>query len=251
MKHGLGRPAIERIAAALSAVVPGFDAKAFTSQALDGLDALELKGRVRHVMAAMHDVLPKEFRQAADCLEKVGQSWMEGDPDDPLRGFAAWPVIDYVGEYGLEEPERALETLRRLTPLFSAEFAIRGFIIRYPELAYARLEAWTEDADEHVRRLVSEGARPRLPWGQRLQEAVKDPSRGLALLERLKDDPSEYVRRSVANHLNDVSKDHPDHVVAVCRDWLQGAGPERRRLVRHATRTLVKQGHPEVFGLLG
>ncbi|MEE4294420.1 MAG: hypothetical protein V2I79_10680 [Xanthomonadales bacterium] len=251
MKHGLGRPAVERIAASLAAVSPGFPEQAFCSRALDGLPDLELKDRVRHIIRVLREFLPRGFSEAAACLEKLGQCWMEGDPDDPLRGFAAWPVIDYVGEYGLEEPERALETLRRLTPLFSAEFAIRAFIVRYPQLTYARLEEWTADPDEHVRRLVSEGSRPRLPWGRRLQEAVKDPSRGLALLERLKDDPSEYVRRSVANHLNDVSKDHPGRVVTVCRAWLKDAGPNRRRLVRHATRTLVKQGHPEVFGLLG
>ena len=97
---------------------------------------------------------------------------MNGDPDDKLRGFAAWPVIDYVGEHGLDHPDEALRVLRELTPFFSAEFAIRPFIIHHPDATFRHLREWTADPDKHVRRLVSEGSRPRLPWGQQFPEPV-------------------------------------------------------------------------------
>jgi 3-methyladenine DNA glycosylase AlkC len=181
----------------------------------------------------------------------VAQDWDPGDPEDPLRGFAAWPMIEMVGFYGLDEPEASLATLRRLTGLFSAEFAIRPFIEQDTPGVLAELSEWTGDADEHVRRLVSEGTRPRLPWGRRLRAFQRDPRPVLTLLEKLKDDPSEYVRRSVANNLNDIAKDNPEPMVATCRRWARGASDERRWIIRHATRTLVKQGDPEALALLG
>lgn len=250
-KDGLGHAAVGRIAASLARTVPGFPRERFEREALNGLFELELKDRVRHIVRVLNGFLPPDFTEAADILTRLKNNWVEGDRDDKLRGFAAWPVIEYVGEHGLSHPDEALDVLRELTSFFSAEFAIRPFIIEFPQITFPRLMEWTADPGEHVRRLVSEGSRPRLPWGQRLPASVKDPAPGLALLERLKDDPSEYVRRSVANHLNDVSKDHPDTVIGLCRRWLTDAGPERQWVVRHATRTLVKAGHPGVFGLLG
>ena len=144
-----------------------------------------------------------------------------------------------------------MQTLRRLTPLFSAEFAIRPFLEQHPERTVDVLRSWTQDDDAHVRRLVSEGTRPRLPWGRRLRRFQDDPSEGLALLEALKDDPSEYVRRSVANHLNDIAKDHPQRVVEVCETWRQGASEERKWILRHGLRSLVKAGDAEALRILG
>lgn len=251
MKDGLDAAAVERIAGSLARVAPNFAKTQFVSDAIDGLVPLELKSRVRHISAALNNHLPADFEKAAEILLSLKSNWIPGDPEDSLGGFAAWPVIDYVGEYGLDHPEIALTVLKELTSLFSAEFSIRPFIIRYFELTYRHLDQWCDDSDEHVRRLVSEGTRPRLPWGQRLPSFIVEPSPVFQLLEKLKDDPAEYVRRSVANNLNDISKDHPDQVIALCRRWLNAAGPDREWIIRHATRTLVKSGHPEVFGLLG
>lgn len=251
MKDGLGADAVARISGSLLRTIPGFPVEDFSAQAMDGILDLELKDRVRHLVGVLHDYLPADFAETAGILIGLKDNWTAGDPDDKLRGFAAWPVIDYIGEYGLSHPKEALAALRELTPFFSAEFAIRPFIIRHPDITFRHLQEWTDDPDEHVRRLVSEGSRPRLPWGQQLPAIIEDPSDTLELLEKLKDDRSEYVRRSVANHLNDISKDHPDTVVAVCRRWQKNTGPERLWIIRHATRTLVKAGHPAVFGLLG
>jgi 3-methyladenine DNA glycosylase AlkC len=251
MKDGLGRAAVERIAESLARTKPGFPKKAFTDDALEGLDGLELKQRVHHIIGALNRGLPDDFNETAELLIRLKTRWIPADPDDKLGGFAAWPIIDYVGEHGRTHPDKALDVLKELTSLFSAEFAIRPFITEHTVLTMAHLEAWCADPDEHVRRLVSEGTRPRLPWGCRLPQFIADPAPVFALLERLKDDPSDYVRRSVANNLNDISKDHPEAVLSCCRRWQEGAGAQRQWIIRHATRTLVKAGHPDVFGLLG
>jgi 3-methyladenine DNA glycosylase AlkC len=244
MKDRLGTDALGRIAVSLTKVKTGFPRHAFIASALSGLEPLELKARVRHIIGALHRHLPDDFNVAADILIKLKHS-------HNLHGFDAWPLIDYVGEHGLGHPEKALATLKELTPLFSAEFAIRPFIIQHFGLTFQTLEKWCSDPDEHVRRLVSEGSRPRLPWGQRLPQFIKDPIPVFQLLEKLKDDPSEYVRRSVANNLNDIAKDHPETVIALCRRWQDHPTAGKTRIIRHATRSLVKAGHPEVFVLLG
>ena len=251
MKDGLNRTAIERIAGALDRAAPGFAKDAFIERAITGLDRLELKQRVQHVIEVLGEFLPKDFKQTAAILSGLAKVWDKGDPADSLRGFAAWPLIDFVAVHGLDEPETALPVLRELTPLFTAEFAIRPFIQNHLELTLTALRLWSLDENEAVRRLVSEGTRPRLPWGARLDSFVKDPSPVLPLLEKLKDDPSESVRRSVANHLNDIGKDHPELLLDLCERWSQNASSNRKRLIRHAVRSLVKQGRPRVFPLLG
>lgn len=138
-----------------------------------------------------------------------------------------------------------------LTKRFSAEFSIRPFLVRYPDATYARLEAWSKDANVHVRRLVSEGTRPRLPWAPRLRAFQDDPQPVLALLERLKDDSERYVQRSVANSLNDIAKDHPDLVTDVCRRWMSDATPGRAWIVKHALRSLVKKGEQGALSIIG
>ncbi|MCJ8329506.1 MAG: DNA alkylation repair protein [Lentisphaeria bacterium] len=251
MKDSLGKDALKRIARSFKKADPKFPADKFLKDASKGLNTLELKARVHHCIAVLHDCLPKDYSKAAKTLLKVKAHWDRGDLDDPNNGFAAWPVIDYTGVYGLEHPELALKVLKNLTSLFSAEFAIRPFLIEHQALTLKTIRPWLTDPDHHVRRLVSEGTRPRLPWGQQLPAYIKDPGPIFPLLEKLKDDPTDYVYRSVANNLNDISKDHPDLVIQRCLKWQKNASPERQWLIRHALRTLIKAGHPDVFPLLG
>ncbi|WP_372798815.1 DNA alkylation repair protein [Pontiella sp.] len=251
MKDGLGEESIDRMARSLKKVYPAFPEKDFRKMALDGLNPLELKDRTKHLIAVLHRVMPDNFEKTADLFVQMKPHWDPGDPDDNLRSFAAWPIIDYIAAYGLGHPEVSLKTLKEITALFSAEFAIRPFIIHHFDLTFQTLERWTADPDEQVRRLVSEGTRPRLPWGCRLPQFIENPAPVFQLLEKLKDDPSETVRRSVANNLNDISKDHPEQVIQTCRRWKRGAGKNREWIIRHAARSLVKNGHPEIFGLLG
>ena len=251
VRNGVGREAVSRIADALERSHPPFARKEFERAATKGLAKLKLKERVDHIIQVLHRFLPSDFVEAERVLSRVRHHWNWGDPDDSLSGFAAWPVIDYVGTYGLSHPQEALEVLRQLTSLHSAELAIRPYIQDHFAITLQVLESWCSDPDEHVRRLVSEGMRPRLPWAKRLPRLVENPEVVLRFVELLKDDRSEYVRRSIANNLNDISKDHPDLVVEVCRKWLKSGSPSRDRIVKHATRTLVKRGHRGALEMLG
>jgi 3-methyladenine DNA glycosylase AlkC len=168
-----------------------------------------------------------------------------------VEGIVQWVFTDYVEVYGLDDWEASMAALEAFTQRMSAEFAIRPFVARYPARTMAQMQAWAEHESAEVRRLASEGCRPRLPWGIRLHDLVADPSPIVPILERLKDDESESVRKSVANNLNDISKDNPDAVLEILRGWQAGASDDVRWITGHALRTLVKKGHPEALALLG
>ncbi|MEH6358358.1 MAG: DNA alkylation repair protein [Pseudomonadales bacterium] len=250
LKESLGSQAVQQLADCLSEIEPNFNHAAFTKTANNGLNKLELKARVYHLIEVLHQYLPQNFEQTAQLLCQVKQHQFKAT-EPTVKAFTAWPLIDYVAVHGLQHPEVALHTLAQLTSLFSAEFAIRPFIQQHYELTFEHLHDWCDSSDHHLRRLVSEGTRPRLPWGQQLPNFIKNPKPILPLLERLKTDPEIYVRRSVANNLNDISKDHPQQVLDTCKQWLEQPNKESQWIVRHATRTLVKKGSPEVFALLG
>lgn len=220
-----------------------FDREEFLARVFDAdWPDRELKQRIRHITVVLHDLLPRDYRAALHILRRVMPR---------LEGIVAWVVTDYVEVYGLGDWEASIAALEEFTARMSAEFAIRPFIVRYPERTMAQMLAWTQHESPDVRRLASEGCRPRLPWGIRLPALQADPSPILPILELLKLDPSESVRRSVANNLNDIAKDNPDVVLDLLRGWQAGASDEVLWITRHALRTLVKQGHPAALALLG
>jgi 3-methyladenine DNA glycosylase AlkC len=208
--------------------------------------ARALKQRIRHITVVLHDLLPEDYRTALDILRQAMPQ---------VEGIVQWVFTDYVEVYGLDDWEASIPALEEFTLRMSAEFAIRPFVVRYPVRTMAQMLAWAGHESAEVRRLASEGCRPRLPWGIRLQDLVADPSPILPILERLKNDESESVRKSVANNLNDISKDNPNVVLDLLRRWQADAADDVRREVRwitgHALRTLVKQGHPQALALLG
>ena len=236
---------------------PEFDRFAFVKMASQNLDQLELKERSVQITDAMTAFLPGNFEKAAEIM------LLSLSPDDGadiesaessqlgISGWAIMPMSHYVGLFGLQSFEASMELFRAMTKRFSSEFGIRFFLLEEPERTLSVLETWTRDPSHHVRRLVSEGTRPRLPWAMRLPAFIEDPAPVLRLLEALKDDSAEYVRRSVANNLNDIAKDHPDVVAHTAKRWLKEAGKDRQRLVRHACRTLIKQGHQGTLRALG
>ena len=255
-KNLLSRALIEQ--AGLRLQGPQFDAQRFTALAVPGLEALEMKARALHICAALEATLPADFHAAADLIEAalappeagVNMGQLVGI-ETGLRGWILWPVGEYVARRGLHQPARALSLLHALTQRFTAEFAIRPFIVTHPDLVFQTLATWCHDPSPHVRRLVSEGSRPRLPWGLQLKALIKDPSQTLPLLRTLQDDPSDYVRRSVANHLNDIAKDHPGLIAAWLEEHLPQASPQRRALLKHASRTLIKRGDAPVLRAWG
>jgi 3-methyladenine DNA glycosylase AlkC len=249
---------IANSAAHLHRVWPAFDHKRFVKLASTGLDALEMKARAMQIASALQATLPEDFDRACGILESALAPAFDDEElsamhttQAGLAGWVIWSTGEFVVRQGMHAPERALASLREMTQRFSCEYSIRPFIAEHTALTMKTLHVWARDKNLHVRRLVSEGSRPRLPWGLQLKALVNDPSPTLPLLRALQDDNSEYVRRSVANHLNDIAKDHP-HVVA---DWLDehlpGATATRLALLRHASRSLVKEGHARVLKAWG
>jgi 3-methyladenine DNA glycosylase AlkC len=243
--------AVEQLADGIVRVWPAFDRAGFVATINNQLDALNFGGRNVLIRDTLRAYLPPAFPEAVQILlDALGPEI----PDCELSGFDRFTVMsqnDFVAAYGLEHLDLSLRALYELTKRFTAEGAIRAFLQRYPESTLARLAEWATDPNCHVRRLVSEGTRPRLPLAPRLRAFVKDPRPVLELLELLKADPVLMVRRSVANNLNDIAKDHPDLVVATLTRWKQAGDPGTEWIIGHAARTLLKQGHTGALALLG
>jgi 3-methyladenine DNA glycosylase AlkC len=258
-KNFVNAEVVEHIARCLHNVWPGFDRKRFAAAAKRGLQGMELKQRILHVAAVLADELPQDFARACGIVEASLASMQQpGDDtlpralDDGLSGWAVWCLNEWVARAGQAHPERALACLHELTQRSSSEFAIRPFLHHDAAATLVVLQYWTRSPLAGVRRLCSEGTRPRLPWGMRLTAFVGDPSPCLPLLHALVDDPCEDVRRSVANHLNDIAKDHPQLAIDVAAQWLaERDEAHRRRVVRHALRTLIKAGDPQALALMG
>lgn len=242
MKNWFNEAFYRRTAAQLAALHPRFDADRFLAHVLDDLEAHELMARLHRTADALHLALPLPFAEQLGVLRAHA-------PQIAHNFIAIWPCA-FVARHGLDQPSLSLPALRELTRHGSAEFAIRPFLVRDLPGTLAVLHAWSNSDDEHVRRLASEGSRPRLPWGERLQALVTDPSPTLPLLATLRTDPSLYVRKSVANHLNDITKDHPELALDVVSGW-DRSDARTAWIVRHALRTLIKRGHPRALSLLG
>lgn len=253
LKNVLGREAIHCLAGNLLLAHKRFDAERFRELASEGLEPLELMQRGRHIARAMRACLPLKYRDAVKViLKSLTPEQTEAD-EFGLAELFYLPHSFFISDYGLDCEHNggddpfavSMTALHALTTRFTAEYAIRPFLVAQPDRTLDQVHVWTADPNPHVRRLCSEGTRPRLPWGSRIPAFVADPRPTLPILETLKDDPSLYVRRSVANHLGDIAKDHPELVFEVCTDWLrEGASNERKWLIRHAVRYPAKQGHP-------
>ncbi|MFT6404215.1 MAG: 3-methyladenine DNA glycosylase AlkC [Marinomonas primoryensis] len=232
-----------------------FDKAGFIATACDQLETLELKARSQQITEAMSQYLPSDFEKAGSIL----LASLAPEIDDSsskingsgISGWAIMPMGDYVGYHGLDHHDFSMTLLKAMTSRFTSEFSIRFFLLATPEKTLASLKSWLLNDNRHVRRLISEGTRPRLPWAMQLPTFINDPSPVIELLEELKDDPEEYVRRSVANNLNDIAKDHPDLVADIAERWIQDADANRTKLIRHACRTLLKQGNNKVLTAFG
>lgn len=251
LKNSYGVEIPKKIAGMIARVYPGFSRRGFLATALDGYEDLELMPRGAQIGRALRAHLPDDYERAVEILLASLGPKLGAPEGGGLAPFLYLPHTCLVAEHGLEHFELSMRALHELTQRFTGEFAIRPFLTHHPEATLARLEEWTRDPSQHVRRLVSEGTRPRLPWAPRLKALQREPRPVLRLLELLKDDPELYVRRSVANNLNDIGKDHPALLVTTARRWLQGASEERRWLVGHALRSAVKRGDLEALAVLG
>jgi 3-methyladenine DNA glycosylase AlkC len=251
LKDQFGESAPRAIAAMIRAVHANFPHDEFITDVRAGYGPLSLTQRGAHVAAALKKHLPPEYPHAVRILVESASQPHGHRASGGMAAFLYMPHLFFIARHGLDHFEESMRAQHALTQRFTAEFSIRAYLEKHPARTLALLREWTCDPSEHVRRLVSEGTRPRLPWAPRLRAFQKDPRPVLELLELLKDDPSLYVRRSVANNLNDIGKDHPALLVATAKRWLKNATAERRWIVNHALRSAIKRADAGALGALG
>ena len=241
---------LKKLALDIQAVHPPFQVDAFLTSTLDETwDSLELKARGHQITVNLKKYLPEDYSTAISIIDQVIANygtWLEND------GFFAMVFPTFVELYGQDDTnwDISIAALERYTHHASAEFAVRPFILKHEAPMMAQMRAWSKHKNEHVRRLSSEGCRPALPWVQALPKYKKDPSPILPILEQLKTDPDFYVRKSVANNLNDISKTHPDLVAKLAKNW-HGKHEHTDWIIKHGCRTLLKQGHRDVLSIFG
>ena len=242
LKNMYNKPYLEKFAGVFKKIYPGFDEKKFLSSVFDSdWEAKELKQRMSHIARCLHIVLPGNYRKNIAILKKAVPHF---------NGFLSMIFPDYVMQFGLSDPKISIPALMLFTQYGSSEFAVRPFIIKYPEILMPEMLKWAKHENHHVRRLASEGCRPRLPWAIALPEFKRNPKAVLKILEILKADESEYVRKSVANNLNDISKDNPQLALKTADRWY-GKNKKTDWIVKHGLRGLLKKGNPEALKMFG
>ncbi|MBO6523864.1 MAG: hypothetical protein JJ971_08570 [Balneolaceae bacterium] len=230
-------------------VIPQFDSSLFAKSIYDSeWENKELKERLRHITITLKEQMPDDYSECISLVIDLIPALKDyGAPSDTFE-YTFLP--DFIQLFGTDDHEISIHAMEKITRFVTCEFAIRPFLIQYPDLMRKQMLIWSTHKHPAVRRLSSEGYRPRLPWAMGVPSLKKDPSPILPILENLKTDPSESVRRSVANNLNDISKDHPELVIEIAKRW-KGTSKETDRLVKHACRTLLKQGNRKVMSLFG
>jgi 3-methyladenine DNA glycosylase AlkC len=242
LKEIFNRERFRQIAEESAAVSQAFDAERFIAVATKDLDGLSIMQRLRQGAVALNEALPLPYDDAIEVLTALAPRIQ--------HGFASIILPEYVALYGQGHFDLSMRSLAFFTRFGSSEFAVRHFLQRDLDKTLAVMRGWAEDENEHVRRLASEGSRPRLPWSFQLKPLVADPSPTLPILERLKADTSPYVRKSVANHLNDIGKDHPELLLEIVSGWDRG-DRNTAWIVKHALRTLIKKGDARALALIG
>jgi 3-methyladenine DNA glycosylase AlkC len=242
-KDYFNRARVERLSKAFKKEYPEFKAPSFVTAVLSNeFTQLELKARIRRIAEELGNFLPADYDQACEIVMQVAPTVPE---------FENWALTTYVELYGLDHFDTSVRALEELTQHGTSEFAIRPYMIRYTDRMMPILHRWARHDNEHVRRLAAEGSRPRGVWVAHIEQFKKDPRPVIKLLDKLKADPSLYVRKAVANNLNDISKEHPDVVIKTAKRWQKNQHPHTDWIIKRACRSLIKLGDPRVLELLG
>lgn len=252
LKRHFNGEAARLIGGKIRAVHPDFDVEDYAAEVDKRIPGLELKDRVLVLAEGLRARLPEEYTKAVPILLAILEDELAEGEGMFNSSWFLMPVARFVEEYGLGHPELSLDAIEEITKRHTGEYAIRPYLEQHYELTMDRVARWALSPSHNVRRLATEGVRSRLPWARTLTVFVKDPHPVLEILEPLRSDPSEYVRKSVANNLNDISKDHPEVALATALRWLEESPtPETRWIVKHGLRTLVKKGDQQALALLG
>lgn len=255
LKLVLDKPAVTQLGKNLMIVNSNFNATGFVEKVMQDIEPLGLKDRALLIAKLLREYLPNNFSEAiTDILNSLTPPLKETD-NLGLSGMFYLPHVSFVALYGLDKKynrdidpfDISMKAQYQLTKRFSSEFSIRSFLIDQEERTFETLYKWMNDPDPHVRRLCSEGTRPRLPWAQKIPSLVKDPSPSFRILEKLKNDTDLYVRRSVANHVGDIAKDNLEMALELCESWLPKSSNKLKWVVRHALRYPAKKGNEEAL----
>ncbi|MEP3479502.1 MAG: DNA alkylation repair protein [Fuerstiella sp.] len=249
-KDYFDKAAVVALAQQFKAVWAEFPRQAFQKSALRQLESLEFSQRVSRLSDCLKASLPDDVPEALSILRASLPAPL-ANCDSVTDGWLQWPLGQFIADYGIDHFDESMLAMIELTQVFSAEFAVRPFVIQFPERTIERLTELCQHKNAHVRRWCSEGVRPRLPWGSVIRSLVNDPAPMLPILDALHDDDELYVRRSVANNLNDVSKDHPQVVVDRCVQYHRSQSAHATWVTRHALRTLIKNGDRNALAVLG
>ena len=250
-KNKIDTVLLRRLADATQSAWPKFDADTFVEAAAEGLSELALKARVDHVARCWQRFLPDAYEPALEIVLCTLGPKLDRESGWGDTVFFSWIHAQFVQRFGLDRPDASLRAMVEITQRGTAEFAVRPYLRHHPEKTLAFLKMQLDHESPHVRRWVSEGTRPRLPWGERLAMFIADPSPNLEILRALRGDSSLYVRTSVANHLGDIAKDHPERAIAEAVRWIEDGVPRAEWMARKGLRLLVKQGHPGALAALG
>ncbi len=250
LKNIYSKAFVDELTSVLKKVYPALDTNRFTKLVFNkDWPEKELKQRMRHIAEVLRQVLPEKFTEATDIIVRCVEELKKIHESEMSLSYMIFP--DFIEVYGIEDYDTSIKAFEKITQFASAEFAVRPFLIKYPEKMGKQMLQWSLHPQPMVRRLASEGFRPRLPWGMAVPYLKKDPAIVMPVLENLKQDVSESVRRSVANNLNDIAKDHPDFIVELISKW-NGISDDTDWIIRHGSRTLLKRGHVNAlkhFGL--
>ena len=248
LKNAYSKEFFEGFLTELKHVQPELDTNAFLKRVyVKSWKSKELKERMRHISTVLKDFLPESYHKAMDTIVELVERLKTSNTS---MSFVYMFLPDYIEQYGLDHLQTSITGMEAVTQFTSCEFAVRPFLIKYPNEMMRQMLSWSTHENHAVRRFASEGCRPRLPWAMALPELKKDPSPILPILENLKSDSSEFVRKSVANNLNDISKDNPELVIQLAKKW-KGNSKETDWIIKHACRTLLKQGNAEIMELFG
>jgi len=246
LKNQLNKKHVNSLANEIKIHHKKFPSKSFAKSVLNSnWSNLELKQRITHICTNLEKHLPQNYPIALDILLKTGANF---------SGLEALSFPEFVSTYGRKKQHHkiSLKALKQLTQYSSSEFAVRPFILENPKKIMTWMTRLSKHKNYHIRRLASEGCRPRLPWAPALPDFKKDPSLIFPILESLKNDPKLYVRKSVANNINDICKDNPELVFKFLKKWNKTSPSEDTQwIIKHGLRSLIKEGHPEALSLLG
>ncbi|OED44738.1 hypothetical protein AB833_00850 [Chromatiales bacterium (ex Bugula neritina AB1)] len=250
-KDWFDRNAAAQLAAQFKRVDQAFDEKRFVQLACRKLQQLEFNARIGQFSNAMAQTLPAHYPAALAVIVESLPAAQTNCDDSISDGWLQWPVGQFIADHGVDYLNESMAAMIELTQRFSAEFAVRPFVEHHQDAVFEQLLKLTRHKNPHVRRWCSEGTRTRLPWGRKLFGLIENPAPVWKILEKLKDDEELYVRRSVANSINDLAKDHPQQVIRTCKSWSKTATKERDWIIRHGLRTLIKDGRPGALAVIG